>query len=99
MLLVEELYQYKDVFKDFCQYIEKELKMPYKVFLSKANNATAIPQLINYIESQGIDFLDVLCYVNFNINGSLSYNELCKKSIRTVFYMIDKKIPLIFIPF
>lgn len=99
MLLTDELRSYKTTFDDFCNYIEKEVKVDPVVFISKANNANVVPHLLNYLEYNGIDILDAIFYVHAHVKETISYNELVKKTIRTVFFMLENERPLDFLPF
>lgn len=98
--LIDELKEYKEVYSSFSSYIVKTHKLDAEAFFNKASNAQLIPQAINYLEDRGDhDFLDALCYVNFYTKNTLGVNDLIKKTIKTVFYLIEKKQPLDFMPF
>lgn len=100
--IIEELKVYDVPFIEFNKYVVEKLKITdYNKFYETASNAVLIPQLINFLEDEyDIDFIDVTYYVNSRtaetING---FNELIKKSIRTVFYYIQTNKNLDFIPF
>ena len=99
MLIIEELKPYVKTITEFSVYVKDKLKLNPLDFYTKASNSVMIPHLIVFIESKDINFLDPLFYVNINTSGSLNYNELVKKTIRTVFFMLENNLPLDFLPF
>lgn len=100
MKLIEELQSYPTVLSLFKLYIVEVLKIDAEKFTKEAPNTTIIPQLVLFLEAKyQIDMIDLICFVNANVQGFVPFNELLKKSIKVVFHMIEHKRQLNFIPY
>lgn len=95
--LIDELSVYSKTLVEFKKYLIRMFDFDVTAFTNNASNSTLIPQLFNFFEQEyNINILDLLVYTKYNTVERVSFNELCKKSIKVIFYKLEHKHPLDF---
>lgn len=89
--IIETLKKYPKTLNKLLEYFKELLKNPNfaESQLIVIKPAQVVPHLIRFIELQQINFLDALCYTNFNV-FTPEYKVLQLKTIIVCFHQLER---------
>ena len=97
--IIESLKKYTKTFNKLLEYFRELLKNPNfaEPQLIGLKPAQVVPHLVRFVELQEVNFLDALCFTNFNV-FTLEYKILQLKTIIVCFHQLERGY-LNFVPY